>query len=395
MSMPIQRQSDQFSVFDTGTRWERDRGNHDIPKGLAALVNTSGPRIQGGLLNTRTAGWHYPEYDPRVDGYPEEDLSRPTRAELEAEEREERDRDRDYLEALDDRDPSRNIPEQFVDRDHLGAVAEDHSGGDEDDPDWIREHSPRQQETNRKRGEEISRSKEMFARRATGRLPFDRTAGAGPTPGPLVDSPLYDQDPEDYFGRLPYSGPYCPDCDRPMRWVSGPGCRHSSHVAGIRDLLNGGMPKDQDVSWEQTDDGWTHPATGARINRSGQNPDEWEMLYPANKQRYTLVGRHPDPQVLMQSHDWETGHGPAPEWHGKPKWHHWVEAPPLPAHTSAAAPAPVVPGAHGFLPGHRVGVPWRGQLIPGIVTDLDGSNVWVRWHDGQYTCEEPPNLQLL
>ena len=55
MSMPIQRQSEQYSAFDSGPRWERDRASHDLPKGLAGLLNSTGPRITGGLLNTRTA----------------------------------------------------------------------------------------------------------------------------------------------------------------------------------------------------------------------------------------------------------------------------------------------------------------------------------------------------
>jgi hypothetical protein len=55
MSMPIQRQSEQFGYFDDGPRFARDRSSTDLPRGLAALVNTSGPRIQGGMLNTRTA----------------------------------------------------------------------------------------------------------------------------------------------------------------------------------------------------------------------------------------------------------------------------------------------------------------------------------------------------
>ena len=55
MSMPIQRQSEAFGVFDDGPRFARDRGSHDLPRGLAGLVNSMGPRITGGLLNTRTA----------------------------------------------------------------------------------------------------------------------------------------------------------------------------------------------------------------------------------------------------------------------------------------------------------------------------------------------------
>jgi hypothetical protein len=197
-------------------------------------------------------------------------------------------------EEIEDEDDESGYNWGPVPPEHYGAVAEDHSGGDEDDPDWIREHSPRQQETNRKRGEEISRSKEMFARRATGRLPFDRTASgvdsSSVRPGPLVDAPLYEQDPDDYFGHKPYSGPYCEDCGRPTRYVSGPDCRHAR--------------------------------------------------------------RH-----------------------------------------AAVAPAPVVPGAHSYLPGHLVQSVWRDNPIRGIVTGLDGTRVWVRYEDGQTLPEEPQDIQ--
>lgn len=166
--MPIQRQSEQYSAFDTGTRWARDKESHDLPKGIAGLVNSMGPRVGAGMLNTReggkhdaepdgeswvsgpdiynipheaweksyqdderdiarmerrkghrTAGWHYPEYDPRVDGYPEEDLDRPSAADFAEEDyyRERRDNeDYGYLRHLDRNDPSRNIPEDFIRR---------------------------------------------------------------------------------------------------------------------------------------------------------------------------------------------------------------------------------------------------------------------------------------
>ena len=173
--MPIQRQSDQFSVFDTGTRWERDRPQHDLPRGLAGLVNGMGPRITGGMLNTRTAGtgsyptpehlwegqgpshdengrhlrnstpsevehfrdvaralrehhhiggWHYPDrrdwtdHDPADDFY---DDGRPSASELAEEdaerERERRERleDEGYLRRVDDEDPDRFVPGSFVD----------------------------------------------------------------------------------------------------------------------------------------------------------------------------------------------------------------------------------------------------------------------------------------
>lgn len=65
--------------------------------------------------------------------------------------------------------------------------------------------------------------------------------------------------------------------------------------------------------------------------------------------------------------------------------------------TAAAVQPQVVPGwiGHGYAPGHRVGLPWREQVIPGTVTHLDGQQVGVRWDDGQHSSEEPSDLRPL
>lgn len=93
--MPIQRQSEAFGIFDDGPRFARDRASTDLPRGLAGLINSTGPRIQAGLLNTRQAGWHTPDYDPRVDGYASDYGDRPSRADF-AEEDAENERRRNY-----------------------------------------------------------------------------------------------------------------------------------------------------------------------------------------------------------------------------------------------------------------------------------------------------------
>lgn len=56
-----------------------------------------------------------------------------------------------------------------------------------------------------------------------------------------------------------------------------------------------------------------------------------------------------------------------------------------------------VPGwiGHGYAPGHRVGLPWREQTIPGTVTHLEGPDVGIRWDDGQHSTEEPSDLRPL
>lgn len=73
MSMPIQRQSEAFGIFDDGPRFARDRSPAELPRGLAGLVNSTGPRISAGLLNTRQAA------APRYQGDPDEAMRRTSR----------------------------------------------------------------------------------------------------------------------------------------------------------------------------------------------------------------------------------------------------------------------------------------------------------------------------
>lgn len=60
-----------------------------------------------------------------------------------------------------------------------------------------------------------------------------------------------------------------------------------------------------------------------------------------------------------------------------------------------AAMAPQAPVAGGYQPGHRVGLPWRDQVVRGTVIGVDGPEAIIRWDDGQYSNEEPRNIQLL
>jgi hypothetical protein len=77
---------------------------------------------------------------------------------------------------------------------------------------------------------------------------------------------------------------------------------------------------------------------------------------------------------------------------GEPE--HWVTAAAVTPAQPAAPAAPVWLG-HSFVPAHRVGMPWRGQTLPGTVTHLDGTNVGVRWDDGQHSVEEPSAIHPL
>ena len=233
------------------------------------------------------------------------------------------------------------------------------------------------------------------------RLPFDRTAAEVIGFFGIEDF----QDPDDFFSDRERKS-YCTMCKRPRSTPSGPFCHHgdggypgyhASRTAGwLSDHLDGGMPKDHG-SWEETEDGWSHPTSKARVNRSEKYPGEWEISMPTTSKTkpYVMTGHHPDPQVLMDDHSWQNGYADAPEWHGDPKWWHRVFAPPLPPHTADLMQQQQPLQGGGYQLGHRVGLIWRGQLIPGTVIALDGPNVVIRWDDGQYSTEEPRNIQLL
>lgn len=72
----------------------------------------------------------------------------------------------------------------------------------------------------------------------------------------------------------------------------------------------------------------------------------------------------------------------------------WVTAQTvLPAQPQA--PGQPVWLGHTFAPGHRVGLPWRDRDIPGTVTHLDGTDVGVRWDDGQHSVEQAGDIRPL
>lgn len=60
-----------------------------------------------------------------------------------------------------------------------------------------------------------------------------------------------------------------------------------------------------------------------------------------------------------------------------------------------APPADPVWLGHTYVPGHRVGMPWHDSVLPGTVTHLEGTNVGVRWDDGQHSSEEAGAIQPL
>lgn len=288
MSMPIQRQSEAYSVFDDGPRFARDRSSTDLPKGLAGLVNSMGPRITGGLLNTRQA--------VNVDHMPPD--SHAYHTEL------------PYGPGGDwigDDDEGYHAPKRLwnpdfgyepTDEDERRAelVGEDDDSGYNwgPEPHGIPEHLVR------------------GARRGSGRHPFDRTAA-------------------------------CQQCGGEVYPERGSGWQHlDPDIIGEDDHF--ADPDDDDIANDEYGDGLD----------TARGMDAYKQRREMNGSR-TAADAAADP----------------------------------------AAMAPQVPAGGGFQPAHRVGLPWRDSVIPGTVIGLDGPSVAVRWDDGQYSTEEPHNIQLL
>jgi hypothetical protein len=168
---------------------------------------------------------------------------------------------------------------------------------------------------------------------------------------------------------------------------------HGRH-GQLRTARGGG----HEVPWEESEDGWHHPATNISVRPSQDVPGHWQMWSPATTKSRDKPAEakihepNPDPQALMDWHDYQQG-GPAPDWHERPRriWDNMFP----PNKLGGALAAPPVPGASAYQPAHRVGLPWRDQVIPGTVIGLDGPHVAVRWDDGQYSSEEPHNIHLL
>lgn len=510
--MPIQRQSEQFAAFETGPRWERDRPTHELPRGLAGLVNNMGPRISAGLLNTRTAvntdgmdpnehaygggagdplfgefghdGYDYEGVSPgefrhRMRGYDPDEASARRREEIEDEDDESgynwgpvppghlgsrHPFDRAAARRLTAFDWFRHIdaPDLAYHKAKLENGHELHAwehhgpeGGDGwhwaiSDPGgapdgelsewshpeeyghlavagqgagWIKDggtvvHEDYIHDLKEAKRQAQEHYKEMFPMGGTGtgghdsgvdysdlnkflrdsalRLAkdgdctcwegYERVPGTEPCAskscrkkaGLILDRPD-DYDSDDFFGLDSRHGT-CSFCKRPRSSDSGPFCDHGDRRTAqmsyedtmkyIDDTLAKGEPEEDTSSLiEGIGTRWC-PAC------------ESEAVAPTN----------------------------SPTWPGEHECNDcgasWMADSPfyLPGNTSgghrtaagemAVAPQQPLLGG-GYQIAHRVGLPWRGNLIPGTVINLDGPNVAVRWDDGQYSTEEPHNIQLL
>lgn len=99
-------------------------------------------------------------------------------------------------------------------------------------------------------------------------------------PGPMVDIPPREQDPDDYFATRPYSGPLCSICNRPPQWVSGPSHRHA-HIRRVRLAMP--MPTTLQLSGDQPDYTGSH---GMQVYRDHQG--DWSLKQPKPSLSFTV-----------------------------------------------------------------------------------------------------------
>lgn len=431
MSMPIQRQSEAYNIFDDGPRFARDRSSTDLPSGLAGLVNSMGPRIQAGLLNTRTAsgdfhnmeiddvqdladsghpgarsylekfyekpegyftdesysgpgvpdrannphtaGWHTPDYDPRVDGYGGGHYG-PSAADM-----------ADFAEEDAENERRRNYPRG------QGAPWDYDKYGDPD-PDL--------------ESLENTADPERFisGNRQASRRPFDRAAARRQAA--------------------------CQECGRPVFHISGEGFVHHDTDDG-----EGWKVDEHHEAWPDAEDeqglalgsleGWheqrrlegsfrtakdgectcwegyervpgTEPcASGSCRKKTSAADIDWRRARPGPMVDVPLRRQDPEDYFGWVEDDSDT----CPTCNRSVRYVSGPHCRHGNLHTAAEAPMDPaqmqVPMGGGYQIGHRVGLPWRNQVIPGTVIGLDGSSVVTRWDDGQYSTEEPHNIQLL
>jgi len=458
VSMPIQRQSEQFSIFDDGPRYARDHSSTDLPRGLAGLINSTGPRIQAGLLNTRQAvntdGMHpdshayHTELPPGRGG---------------------------EISWVDDaenfgRNPRREWNPDFgyeptdEDERRQEGVAEDDDSG----YNWGPE-----------------------PRRAS-RHPFDRTAGAWEDFfGDEMPSPFAGKDPENFFTDWLERGPKpgenddprrdrkgglsrtaaCQSCGGEVYHISGEGFVHadtddqngwdidehhqaepdedddrnlglssleawherrearrflafdwqaysaaSPDVEGHHARLENGHTLSVHQDRSKPHEGWSWGLTvpkGIITDADGSNPQEmrelvtgggknWEKIHGAYASHHLPSREH---AIRQAQEAYQTlypmgtntgGHDSGNDYSDLNSYMKHLEGRRVALAPAPQDPAmaPQVPVGGGFLPGHRVGLDWRDRTIGGTVIANDGQ-VHIRWDEGQYTSEDPAEVHLL
>lgn len=447
MSMPIQRQSESFGYFDHGPRYERDRASHDLPKGLAALINTSGPRIQAGLMDTRSAGYTMgdspfsPGWGPRdhgghgPDGGP---LHPPSYYDDDDDEYNPDDElfDSEY-------DPDRFIPESDVDP-HTAALDPDlraryaaHIGSrhpfDREAgrvTDWLRngetpDHEVPWEETDEgwhhpQTGMKIVPSEDtsghwQLIAPSVGDRGMVKLRSPHPDPQAIMDWQTYAMGGPPPEGHQPkFRDHIFPPSTIPSRQAARLAMPTYYHVAPRRSVDS---IRQHGLDYTKGEAVWHHDGTTPGNyfwDHPGYAEQYAEELDERDRQEYgSMNWKEEDGHtVLPFDHDGPALPDPENEWNDEMEGRSFYSPDPIPASAFHApgkhlesrrvalapqdpAMAPQMPAGGGFLPAHRVGLPWRDTIIPGTVISLDGDKLGVRWDDGQYTSEHPHEVRLL
>lgn len=362
MTMPIQTQSQQYGAFDDGLRFGREeRATHELPEGLAHMLG--GPRITAGLNNPgnrRTAGPELPTYD-MVSGRPDDD------AHSQAAERYYRQQEMGpghppSEEHLHDPGFSEASPSPHP-ADHPAGFG--FGGYDDYDPHSVENLPPDY-------GEQFGPHMASFTSART------HIAEDGPAPGP--------------------GGPGGPGLFNPLMFQPRAPSPDSMMLGGEKAFINDqpmAQPAVQGVDWltagydpTQTTEFISDPRQVSQPDRDDlrlrdYGPVDWSY------QNHPAYNPHDADDTYFLKNDAGKIQIGDEDYQSSPNIHLNKQA--------AAVQPQVVPGwvGHGYAPGHRIGLPWREQVIPGTVTHLDGQQVGVRWDDGQHSTEEPKDLRPL
>jgi hypothetical protein len=121
---------------------------------------------------------------------------------------------------------------------------------------------------------------------------------------------------------------------------------------------------------------------GSRLGFSERQADDGAPAALFNPMLFGPWHQHLNPHSMMLGAGEEPGD-------------HWATAAAQDPGRSTTTTAALEKAAHGFAPGHRIGLPYRDTVIPGTVTHLNGGNVGVRWDDGQHSSENPWDIMPL
>lgn len=418
MSMPIQRQSEAYGIFDDGPRFARDRASHDLPRGLAGLVNSTGPRIQAGLLNTRTA--RADDFGPADHGGAGPDGGPYLPPDYDYDDVEGRlsDREADEAEAyermLNSHEPDdRHIPEHLVhgnrrgsgrhpfDRAAAARLAKD--GGCTCWEGYERVPGTEPCASGSCRKKTSARRMRAFQ---WGERTYNPDAHNSYEQRLYSDVELHKAPLENGHELHAWAYRDEPDAADGWNWaiVDPHSHKSRSYVEGYNDSLDNGTDWDVNphvsgspppiASW-LAGGGMYMDSTSATAHRNlGESfdvahSDHIPTLEDAKAQAQAHYQKMFPIGTNTGGHDSGVDYGDLNSYMRHLQGRRVVALAP-----ADPAMPPQMPVGGGFQPAHRVGLDWRDRTVPGTVIGVD-DRVHVRWDDGQYTSEDPSEVHLL